>query len=629
MNGSANFKVLVNGQRSSLFVNNPSEVFRVMRADVIKTIEIITSPSAKYDAEGTAGIINIITYKKNISGYNGLVTLEMENPYALNISSMMMAQTKKFGFSGQLASNVQTNPANRLLFLREDKNNGTRIVQGGESNNNNSFRYMNGEANYDFGAAGQLTFTYNINGSSGSNNSGQLANLFDSGDALPKAYKRLNNSSNRGNAYDIGFNYQHRFKKSNSQLLTLSYNVNNNISYNNTNFSLSTLLNDRYQVSTANNKDKQLEHSIQMDYSQPIGKQTLELGIKSDLRFNGSNYFYTNLDTATNNFVPDLALSNNFNYRLHIHAAYTSLQFKKGNWGVRTGARLEATYIDANFKSSGTIVTRHYFNFIPVINLMHRLKGANTIQTSYTQRLDRPGLYYLNPYIDVTDPRNISFGNPSLKPAISHLLNFTCNILIKRSWFSISVWHHFTSNSIQRYTTLGADTIARTTFGNIGRSRITGLSLVSNTTLFKKLAININGSASYLKFYGTINENQQNNKGYIFNLFGAASYRINDRWRLNADVGYSSSDLSAQAKTAGYCKNNVSVYYQFLKNNKAAVSVLANNPFQQYRHTLYEINNESFHLLQESYAITRRFSISFSYRFGKVQGAGSVRAKKT
>lgn len=179
--------------------------------------------------------------------------------------------------------------------------------------------------------------------------------------------------------------------------------------------------------------------------------------------------------------------------------------------------------------------------------------------------------------------------------------------------------HIFTNNAIQQFTSLGNDTIARTTYGNIGRNQNSSASIMINTTLFKKLTFSLNSIGNYITFSSRVKGNQQINKGFSFSLFSTASYRFNSGWRINNDIFYSSSNISAQGRTAGSIKNSISVNKQFLKNNNANLSISVSNPFQQKRRSFSEIKDPHFHQLQETWYVFRRFSISFNYRFGKVK----------
>jgi hypothetical protein len=240
------------------------------------------------------------------------------------------------------------------------------------------------------------------------------------------------------------------------------------------------------------------------------------------------------------------------------------------------------------------------------------------MRISYTQRLERPGQFHLNPYVHMTDPRNISYGNPELDPAVNHTFNLGFNSFVNGASISSSVTHNFTNNSIQYFTTLGEDTVARSTFANIGRRQTYGLNVSANKTLFNKLSIGINSTATYVDLTSTLQGRPQHNTGITFNTSANVGYRFNT-WRVSGNIGYSSPQVLLQGRSADFISNNFSVQKEVMKKNKASINISVRNPFQKYRRFLNEVNDPAFYQLQDSYTVIRQFNATFNYRFGKVQ----------
>jgi hypothetical protein len=565
------------------------------------------------------GIINLIMHRKSIGGYNGSVNLEASSPKGYNLGTYLTIKKGKVGFSFNSGNSHTDYPASRRTYNREDKLRQHRLEQTGESNNENSLRYLSGELTYEPNALNLLTISYNHSNSKGINQFTQQSGLRNDSAELQEAYRRYSNGASQLEAYDLGVDYQRSFKRNAEQLLTLSYKLSSSSTANNTDFRLEPLLNYTGSVNTTHNNEEFREYTTQADYVQPIRKHTLELGVKSILRESNSDYAYRNMDTITGALVLDPQFSNSFDYRQEIYAAYTSLNLKMGRWTLRAGGRLEQTKVDAQFKSSGTLAVQDYANIIPNINLSCQLK-TTTLRWSYTQRLERPSLYYLDPYVDRTDPRNISFGNPGLNPPTNHVFGASYNKLVKRTSINASISHYFTNNAISQFTTLGIDSVAQTTFGNIGESQSTSLSLGINTTLFQKLYLNLNGSTHRVRFSSIIDNKPQDNDGYTYNGYASAALRLKKGWRVSSNVSYYSSGIFLQGKTTGYTRHSATINKSFLKDGKATLTFSANSPFQKNRHTFREVDDPSFHLVQESYSLVRQFRFSFSYRFGKLQG---------
>jgi len=618
LNGNGNYRILINGKSSSLFFRNQSDAFKNLSATAIRTIEVITVPPSKYEAQGVGGIINIITYKKSIGGYNGGINLQASRPRGVSTNGNIAASLRKISFSGNFGYNTNTSPTNSSTFSRQDKISQSRLEQTGASNSNYRSLNMGSEVTFELNSYNLITASYSLNNGNSVSNFNQDVVLLNADYEPAELYRSLNRSSSKQYGNDFSVDYQRSFKKNGAQQLTLSYYWSKSTDRSMSDFSVQPLMNYKSQASTTSDDDGFNEQIFKADYVQPIKKHSVELGVNSIFRKNSSDYFYENQDTLTGAFVFDSSLSNVFHYTENIYAAYSSLNLKMGKWGLKLGARVEQAKIDAHFVSSRTFAVQNYLNLIPNITLSRQLKGISMIKLSYTQRINRPNLDYLNPYVDLTDLWNISYGNPSLQPAVGHVFSVAYNTFIKKSSLNISFFHQFTNNSIQEFTTLGADTVARTTFGNIGKNKSYNLSLSGNTILFKKLSINLNGKANYIQYTSIINGKPHTNEGFTYNASGSANLRLKG-WGVSGNMSYTAPNILVQGRTSSYISNGITVNKYFFKNNKANITFSVTSPFRKLRRSFMEINDPAFYMLRESYSVIRRYNLSFNYRFVKVQ----------
>jgi Outer membrane receptor proteins, mostly Fe transport len=616
LNGSSNYLVLINGKTSSLFVRHPSDIFKGMPASTIKDIEVITNPPSKYEARGVGGIINLITYKKSIGGYNGSVNMVFSHPKGFAITSYVSAKTGKFSLSAYAGNNNYTNPVSTSNFFREDKVRKNYLQQLGENNSSYNSHNIGLEITYDIDSANVITANYTTNGSKGTNNFRQQIELINASGNVTEANTYLNSGSTKWNGNDVSLDYQRSFKNK-DRSFSASYKLSTSDNTNPSDFIRRNITTNKSQESYTDNNSSSSEHTLQADYVQPFKDQIFEAGIKSVLSFNRSDYFYKNQDSTTGIFVLDTAQSDNFRYTENIYAAYASINLKKNNWGLKAGGRLEQTNVNATFRSSGTFAKQNYFNFLPSITLSRKLDETNVVRLSYGQRIERPILSYLNPYIYLVDPKNISYGNPNLHPTTSHVFNVLYNTFINSSSVSAGMFYIFTNNSIQQFTAIGSDLIARTTYGNIATNNIMGFSLSGNATLLKKLNINVNTTSSYVTFRSKFLNNPQT--GFIFDMTAYSSYSFSKSWRASGNLGYSSSNILLQGRSAGYIWNSFSVFKDFLHDNRTTFSFSVSSPFQKNRRLFMELNDPAFHQLQESFVVIRKYSLSFNYRFAKVQ----------
>lgn len=619
LNGNSNYQILINGKRSSLFAVAPSDVLKLLPANSVKRVEVITNPSAKYEAAGTGGVINIITHKSRISGYNGSVNLGAITPKGFSANTYTNLTLGKTSVSGQASTRSTAIPQSSNYFLRTNKHEQHKLLQKGESNSRSTARTAFGELSYELSPLSMISASYSTNWSNSHHQATQRAEQRNRLGQLTQAYLNLNDSESNGSGNDISLDYQQSFQNNDNRLLSLTFNMLQNEFNNESSFILQPLLNYTGQRSITDVADKTKEYNLQADYVQPIGKQTLELGLKSIFEDNRSEYFYKNQDKKTGAFLLDPVQSSDYSYRQQIHAGYLSLNLMKNKWGIRTGARLERTSLDADFKSSGTEVTQEYHNLCPNISLSYKVSESSMLRLSYNQRIQRPGLYLLNPYADLSDPLNISFGNPNLKPALSHSLQLEYSTFIKNTSVSTLATHNITNNAIESFTTLTKDYVARTTFGNIGSNKIYNLALNANTTFFKKLSISINASINYSVFESMIEGVAQSNEGLSYNLRGAGNYRIGKGWRASGNVSYSSSNIFLQGKSNGYSWSSMAISKEFLKDNKASINLSVRSPFRKERLSRVELDTPTFHQIRESASPLRQFTLTLNYRFGKLR----------
>ncbi len=619
LNGNSNYQILVNGKKTALFSDNSVNIFRSLPASAIKKIEIITNPSAKYEATGVGGIINIVTHSSSIRGYDGAINVSGNTPKGYTGGSYLRGTMEKISFSGRINHTYSSTPSAQSSFLRQDLVNFKRLEQTGNSESNSRLNSMGGQITYDLTKLDHFSFNYSLNKSNNETNYLQLTQQFDVSDKLVQAYQNLNNTNGSAKGSDIGLDYQHNFKDNDHKQLSVSFNMVDSKYKHTTNFVFSPLLNHTEQKNITNNDNTIREYIIQADHIQPIGKQTIEFGLKSMFQKNTSNYFYKFLEPKTNSFILETDLSNDFSYKQNLHAVYLSVNLKKKNWALILGSRIEATFLNADFKSDSTTISQYYLSLLPNLSVSHLLKANHTVRLSYSQRINRPGLYSLNPYIDLTDPLNISYGNPELSPAFSHQVQLEYNTSLKNIFANVSLSHNFSNSSIEQITIVGSDAISRSTYDNIGRNQNYNLSLTGNTTLANKLNINFTASTSYVMFTSFIENKSQTNEGITNSISASSSYRFTKDLRLNGNISYNSSNVLLQGKTSGYTWSSLSVSKDILKEGKGNISLSVRSPFTRSRHVVNEIQSPTFYQVGESETIIRQFSLSFNYRFSKLE----------
>jgi hypothetical protein len=622
LKGKSNYKILINGKESALMAKNPSDVLRSMPATNIERIEVITTPPAKYDAEGLAGIINIITKKKIDEGYNIGVNGRLNTVWGPGINLNGTFKQGKFGFSGYVGYNVRHSQTNCIGGEQDFFSDNSSLVQQGTNTAAAHNTYGNAELSYEFDSLNLLTGSFEFYTGNYSQDGNQLSNFYDSNKTITQAYRIMSDASNGFGGMDASMNYQRGFRKDKNRLLTLSYKYSYSPNTQNVNNTVSDTVNFYLPDYKQNNHAGNSEHTIQVDYVQPIKKVNLEAGAKTILRNNFSNYESSNYNDVTKEYEVNPSQTNDFNYDQDIYSIYNSYSGKWDKWNAKAGLRLEHTTVNADFVSSSSTVNQDYNNLIPSLSVQRNLKNSN-ISLGYTDRISRPGIYQLNPFVDESNPNFITTGNPNLQPEINHTFELNYSTFSKNS-VTAGISYAFSNNSIQTVTHLQAvsngsliDTTTVTTYENLGSNKTLGLNLNINFTSVKNLNISLNSQLSHIWLKGTYNGQFYTNDGYTGNAFLNMGFKFGNGYRIGFDAGYFSGDVNLQGKTSAYIFNSY-VFSKTFFNKKLTLSAVMNNPYSQFFTFRSYTTTPDFYQSNYNQIFYRSFALRFNFKFGKL-----------
>lgn len=617
LQGSGNYRIFLNGKPSALVTSNPKDVLKSMPANLILRIEVITTPPAKYEAEGLAGIINIITAKKTDNGYNGTVSVRENINYGAGLNVSVTAKQGKFGISGYGGTGIRPMLYQDNQYLR--KTYGTApetLTQAATSSSNGHYVFTGSELSYEIDSLNLLTGSLNYFKGKNSQDYDRYSNYFQPDGTMLQSYRQFNNGGYNYNNIDLGFNYQLGFKKKKEQLLTASYSYSYSL---NGQFSELSVY-DRFKYYQPDNNQQNdagyHEHTFQVDYVHPIKKLTIEAGAKTVLRDNYS-YSQGQVYDAVNGFVPDLSRTNNFTYRQDINGLYNSYSLKFDKWSFKGGVRAEFTGVSANFSSTGTLLDMHYSNLIPSLSILHNLPNNNSITFGITNRLMRPYIQQLNPFVDRTNPQLISSGNPNLLPVISHLFEISHNMTGKFS-LNTRISYMYTNNSIESVTKVVADTLSQTTYENVGKSRIARLNLNGSYNFNPNWSANFNTGVFYVWISGTYNGHFFTNQGPRTNTFVNTNYKLPKNWQIGFSAGYNRRYITLQGSSNDYYYLNFSATKTIKKFTFTTVLV---NPFQRYYPFTQYTDTPDFYQSNTQNGVYRNMSFNISYKFGKLNSS--------
>ena len=628
LRGSSNIKVLINNKSSTIIASSVADALKQIPADMIKSVEVITSPSAKYDAEGSSGIINIITKKTTLQG----LTLNFDSSVGIrggNLSLNGNYRKGGMGFSvggfGRANYNVNGRFDNTQITTGTDGSKTTNI-QGAETRNNGLF------GNYQFGWDWDISKTSSISASLkfGARNQtnyqdGLLTQLFKgtATDQPPlNSSTRDVQSVDNSNNVDANVDYTKTFKKPQQELSFSGQFSRNNRTNNFTN----TILNPLFIIQNINPSYNQ-ESTLQADYQTPIGKtQLLEFGGKGIFRKVSSTF-----NQVGNNGSLD--------YNQNIAASYFSYTLStKKKYTIKAGARYEYTTIDATQTKEGIlsgIGIPSYGVLVPSINISKSLKGGTTLKIAYNRRIQRPSLQFLNPNTNASNPTNVTQGNPFLNPEFTNNYELTVNTFFKNTFLTTALFMRNTTGSIQsvRNATTNAEgkPIILTTYENIGNENAYGMNLFGNVNLSNKLQL---GGGTDV-FYAVLKNNNPNpvfnasNQGWVISgrIFG--SYNLTKGWGIQTFAFYRGNQVQLQGNQGGFGIYSLGLKKDFL-NKKGSIGFGAENFFTPNGFTIKN-NIESPTISQTGVNTLRNmnFKVTFSYKIGKMTFVDNKKKKKS
>ncbi len=623
MKGNSSYKIFINGKPSSLVERNPKDVLRSMPASTIQRIEVITSPSAKYDAEGFAGIINIITNKKTADSYNGSLNLNERFPAAgPGFGASFAAKQGRFGLSVYTGGSLQHTPYTGNTLMRTATGaDAAVLMQSGRTASDNRNGYLGTELSWEPDSLRLVSVQFNLNGNHYTNNRDQQTQLNKMTGTLLQEYALNANGRANGAGMDAAINFQQGFKKDKNRLLTFSYRY---YQYRN---DLGDLMNFSGKINFAQpdyhqqNNAFSGEHTFQADYVHPFRKLTMETGVKGIARTNNSDYAYLSFNAATGLFEPDTARSDRFNNQQYILSAYNSWLYSTGKWELRAGLRAEQTFTVIDFISSAIRVNQHYFNLLPSVIVNRKLTDNSSLRLDFTQRLKRPGINRLNPFVDRSNPNEINTGNPGLRAVLSNRIQAGYSKWGKLS-LNIGADYTFMNNLDLKVTSFDSIThITFSTYENTGKVQAWDLNFYGSYQLTSKLNMGINGMFTYAMLQGYVNRVLFKTYWKLYSIGYFMGYKFGKGWRANMNASFMGPNPVAMQSVT-----NKAFYSSFsigksMCNDKLSLSLSVNNPFTTYRDERVTTTGPGFMEISSNQVYYRSFGCSINYHFGKLQSA--------
>ncbi len=630
LRGSSGVRVLIDGKPSLIAGGNIAQILQSIPASSIETIELITNPSAKYDAEGQSGIINIVLKRNKKLGFNGSVAL---------------TGGIKDNYNGNTNLSFQNSKIN--LFGNYSYRNGSR--DGGGFNN---IRYINSSSPTFF--ANQNTVSKSVDKShnlktgidvylsdkdimsfSGGfnirdNNRNELLRVNQLGEfSNPLQLSNRNNiNKGSGDSYDLNFDYTRKFSKPQEELtLNFSYSngQNSNVQTYNTNIyninGNDVIIDPAIQLNTNSGNNNNM--NIQADYTLPLKNGKIEAGYRSQIRNSESNTLASNLNYASNNYDVNYALTNDFNNKDQVHAAYFNFQSQINNFGYQIGLRAEDAKLNtmlgafdpngAPLFSPGKIA---YTRIYPSVFLTQKLKNELQAQLSYSRRVNRPRGWDTNPFLDVSDPLNFRQGNPNLRPEDVNAFELSLSKYFSNASVTTSAYLRQTSDVIQRIMSEpDANGVTTTMPQNLTKSSSSGLEIIGRLDVSKKWNFTANVNMFRNNITGVPAFGIAENSGFSWNANLTNNFTLPYNITLQIKGDYRAAEVQAQGKRNAMYGFDGGAKYDF-PDKKSSLSLNVRDIFatRRWSNTNYgQYSTANF----ERFMQGTMANLTYSYRFGK------------
>ncbi|VBB45649.1 putative TonB-dependent receptor [uncultured Paludibacter sp.] len=612
--GKSNFKIFMNGKATNMITNNPAQVLKSIPANTIKSVEVITEPGAKYESEGLSGIINIIT-ESAMKGYTASVNAGVDVYGSLNGGVYFTTKIGKWGITTNLNTSQFRSPESFSDYIRLNKTDNSTLKQNSSFNNKGNFRNGNFSVSYEMDSLDLLTFS----GSGWGGNNTSNGEMDSKNDNPLQIYHQNRRTSNLWGGYEAGFDYQRSFKKP-DKLLTLSYKLSYSPSGVENESWLDTLQSVHYssprqKIKTDSYGD---EHTFQIDYNEPFNKKhVMEVGLKYIIRDNHSLNTYQIYDEQQKKWkgMSDI-IDDDFTHRQDILGSYGSYTFKAKKFSTRVGVRFEHTQSSIKYKiqTDRNFTPPSFNNLVPSINFNYKMTDMSNITLSYTQRLSRPDIWYLNPFVDNSNPYNIQVGNPKLDTEISNSFNLSYGYFNSKFNLNSSVYYSFTNNAIEEINQLKGDTII-STYENIGINRSTGLSTYFRWQVTPKMNMFFNGNTSYNYLddgKGTKND------GVNYNGNFGGGYNFPKDWALNLYTGVFKRGVTLQGGGGFFAYYGLNITKSYMQK-KLNISLRPGMFLQKYIKFSSYTETETYRADNTYRRLAPNIRLNISYRFGKMK----------
>jgi len=611
LRGSSGVQILING-KPSVLADPSSNALGTITADMIENIEIITNPSAKYEASGTAGILNIILKKEEKKGWNGSISVNTGIPDNHSLGLSLNRRTENFNLFAQLGAGYRSLPQeseniNRNLITNE------MLLSNGKEFRNETFFNLTLGADYHINDLNVLTLSGNFAYEIEDQPSNYNFQFFDENNNLISSWLREETTKATNPKYKYELNYKKQFENNEDHTLQLSalgsfFGKELESQFANTTSS-GTNINSDQQTKT---NFQQADYTFKADYVNPISEvYTIETGAQYVINDVGNDFEVR--DFIDGAYLVNEDLTNNFEWNQKVLGLYVTGAYEREKWGIKAGLRIEKTNVNTLLTNTNQSNERNYSNFFPTLHTSYKISDNVSFQAGYSKRIFRPRLWDLNPFFNIRNNFNIRVGNPNLQPEFTDSYEFTSIYKVGKASLSSSLYHRHTTDVVARVSTF-KDNVTFYTPENIGTNSSIGFETNGKYNPNKWLTFTGDFNFNYFDRAGTF-ENQ------VFDFTGSQwSSRLGSKIGFPTDIdleltgNYRSGFETIQGEQTGFAFMDLGIRKKIFKG-KAIVNLGIRDVFASRIQERF-VNQPTF----ETYSFGQRgrfFTLGISYGFGK------------
>ncbi|MDN3667323.1 TonB-dependent receptor domain-containing protein [Algibacter miyuki] len=473
LRGNSGVQILING-KPSVLASADGNALGTITADMIEKIEVITNPSAKYDAAGTSGIINIVIKKSEKKGLNGSVSLNVGVPNSNSFGLSLNRRTEKFNLFSQLGFGLRTYPG-ETESINEDFEEETTVQSFGDSEFDEKFSNFLLGTDYHINDRNVITLTGSYAYEVEDQSSQQDFTSIDGTNSVTDAWLRDEKTEATNPKLSYELQYKKDFKRHEDQSLLFSALGSSFRKDQSSYFENTTSIGSKSDAEQITRTDYKLaDYTFKLDYVHPfLEKYTIETGSQYVINEVSNDFAVSDLDDDV--WVSNPNLTNIFNFDQNVLGVYTTASYEGEKWGVKLGVRMEDTQIETLLETTNENHSKNYTDLFPSAHTSYKVNDDFSIQAGYSRRINRPNLRSLNPFSNIRNTFSISTGNPDLEPEYTNSYEITSIHKIGKASLNFSLYNRYTTDVIESVIVSFEEGVSTSRPENIGTSNTTGL----------------------------------------------------------------------------------------------------------------------------------------------------------